>query len=336
MRALVLAAALGGAIGSAGWPQANAASFDCRKASKLAELAICEDKALSAADDRLAQLYSRVLGELPPSVKPAFQKTQRSWIAYLPLACSSDGRGAVKDRPQFVQCLKSEYDVRIAALNGQPKTVGAFQTIPIGEFQAMPSSSNDPDFFPTVTHTKSVTIVFGGDDKRAAQLNGWLQTLAGTDKANWNDADTSASFDVALAAVNDVFATATLANYMFGVGAAHPLALSSTRHLILASGKTLTSRDMFQPQTRDRLTDLVWAALKKKLGNDLMIEKKSDLIKMVEDPGHWRFDRDGLTFSFNVYEVAAYVMGPQDVTLAWPLLRDMLTPLGQTIAAAAR
>ena len=329
-RALKLSAIL--VIGSAS--AASAASFDCSKASKPIEKVICADPALSASDEQLGRDYARLLAEVPASLKSVVQKSQRSWLAYVPLTCSSDGRGTIKDKAQFTQCVKSEYEQRIATLSKQPQSLAAFKLITSAEFQAMPSSSTDPDFFPIVTHTKSVSIVYGGIDGDAERLNAWLQSLAASNDAGWNDPETTVSFDVRLASVNAVLASATLSSDLFGVGAAHPLATSSMRHLILATGKPLTSRDMFQSNARNQLTNLIWNELKKKLGGDLMLEKKSDLAKLIEDPARWSFGADGMTWNFNVYEVAAYVMGPQDITLPWPSLRTLLNPIGQSIAAA--
>lgn len=335
MRHFIIAAALAGT--AILLPHAaRAASFDCRKAAKPAEKTICDDKALSDADDTLARDYTRLMGVLLPAQKQALQKSQRSWIAYAPLACSSDGRGTIKDRAQFAQCLKSEYDQRLAMLARQPQSVGPFKVLELGEFQAMPSSSTDPDFFPVVTHVKTVAALYEGDETRAALLNGWLQSLASNDKAGWDDNETSASLTVSLASANGSVATASVTSEMFGVGAAHPLTVFSSPHLVLATGKPLLFRDMFQANARAALIDRAWSALRKKLGNDMMVEKKADLAKPVTDPAHWTFGPDGLTINFNVYEVAAYVMGPQDIVLPWSALHDLLTPLGQSIADAAR
>lgn len=335
MRSWIFAAFVGGAVFTPDLA-AHAASFDCSKAAKPVEKIICAEKDISEADDRLARDYARLLAEIPAALKPALQKSQRSWLTYVPLACSSDGRGSIKDKAQFTQCLKNEYQQRIRTLASQPQKAGPFRTLALDEFQAMPSSSTDPDFFPVVTHVKSVTAVFGGDEANAAALNGWLQKLATADKAGWDDPETSASLTVALTSANAVTATAGITSEIFGVGAAHPLTLFSARHMLVASGKQLTFADMFQPKARGELNNLVWQALRKKLGNDMMIEKKADLAKLVADPNHWTFGPDGLNVNFNVYEVAAYVMGPQDVTIPWSALQNLLTPLGQTIANAAR
>ncbi len=317
-------------------PEARAASFDCSKAAKPHEKIICADPNLSKADEALSQAYSRLMADLPGALKPALQKSQRSWLAYGPLACSHDGRGTIKDNAAFAQCLLAEYDSRLATLKRQPETVGPFRTLAVTEFQAMPSSSTDPEFFPVVTHDKTVTTVFGGSENVANQLNVWLQSLAAREKAGWNDADTTASLTVALAQANSVLASALIRSDIFGVGAAHPLSTTVSAHLVLASGKPLTFKDMFGPAAGPKLVTLSWAQLKKKLGTDMLVSKPADIAKLVTDPGHWRIGPNGLTIAFNVYEVAAYVMGPQEITLPWTALRDELTALGQTVSAATR
>lgn len=315
---------------------ALAASFDCTKASKPSEKLICATPDLSKADIALAREYTRLQDALPASLKPVLQKGQRSWIIYATLNCSSDGRGTISKTTDFSQCLLQEYERRLAALSQQPRQIGPFRVMQADEFQAMPSSSKDPDFFPIVSHVKSVARVYGDNEAQAARVNQWLGGLAANANASWNDPDTSASFSLTLTAANDVFASASVETDVFAVGAAHPLALTKMVHLVMATGKALTWRDMFQPQARAKLTSLAWTALKKKLGPDLMIEKQSELAKLVEDPGHWYFTAQGLRLQFNVYEVAAYVMGPQEITLPWPMLKGSLSTLGETIADAAR
>ena len=315
---------------------AMAASFDCSKAMKPHEKVICADQALSSADETLAKDYARLMAELPAALKPALQKSQRSWIAYAPLACSSDGKGTIKDQSDFAQCLKMQYDNRIRVLAQQPQNIGPFKALALAEFQAMRSSSDDLEFFPVVTHEKSVTSIYGGDEASATQLNQWLQSLASKETAGWNDPEVSASFTLSLEQANTLFASALINQEVFGVGAAHPVTLLSMAHLNRQTGKPLLFRDVFQNNARAKLLALTWTALKKKLGNDRLVEKPAEIAKLVEDPGHWHFGRDGLTIQFNVYEVAAYVMGPQDVLLPWSVLQPLLTPFGQSIPTEIR
>lgn len=314
----------------------HAASFDCAKATKPVEKVICTTPSLSQADETLAQDYRRLMEGLPPALKPILQKGQRSWLAYVPLYCSSDGRGTIGKPADFAQCVTQEYAQRVRSLQNQPARIGPFSVIQADEFQAMPSSSKEPDFFPIVSHTKSVAMVFGGEEQQAARVNEWLQMIATNEKANWNDPDTSASFTLTLMKANTVFASAVANTDIFGVGAAHPLSLSKMHHLFMKTGKPIQWRDVFQPDARAKLTQLAWTALKKKLGSDLMVEKPTGIAKLVEDPGHWQFGAQGLTIQFNVYEVAAYVMGPQEIMVPWSALKDSLSPTGLAIVEAAR
>ena len=128
-----------------------AASFDCSKAMKPHEKVICADQALSSADETLAKDYARLIAELPAALKPALQKSQRSWIAYAPLTCSSDGKGTIKDQSDFTQCLKMQYDNRTRVLAQQPQNIGPFKTVALAEFAGNKNSrSRQFQLLPTV------------------------------------------------------------------------------------------------------------------------------------------------------------------------------------------
>lgn len=82
-----------------------AASFDCSKASSLVEKAICADSELSELDSALARAYK---GALTAAANPAGLKAeQRSWIAS-------------RDQCKDAACLRSAYQMRVAALSPAP------------------------------------------------------------------------------------------------------------------------------------------------------------------------------------------------------------------------
>lgn len=62
----------------AGLSRADAASFDCKKASAAIEDQICRTPKLSALDDELAEVYREALKLV--STPSAFKKTQQKWI----------------------------------------------------------------------------------------------------------------------------------------------------------------------------------------------------------------------------------------------------------------
>lgn len=66
---------------------AAAQSFDCAKATTAAEIAVCDNEQLAAADLELARIYKEVLDQ---SSDPATLKTeQREWIVQRD-ACGGD------------------------------------------------------------------------------------------------------------------------------------------------------------------------------------------------------------------------------------------------------
>ena len=84
---------------------ANAASFDCAKATTLVEKAICGDPQLSARDDALMTAYQHALVEATDANR--LKAEQRAWLKN------------VRNKCQDVTCLFNAYDQRIAALGGK-------------------------------------------------------------------------------------------------------------------------------------------------------------------------------------------------------------------------
>lgn len=58
----------------------HAASFDCGKARKLVEVAICADAQLSDADEKLAAAYRAALAANQNEWKADIVKNQRRWL----------------------------------------------------------------------------------------------------------------------------------------------------------------------------------------------------------------------------------------------------------------
>ncbi len=87
-----------------------AASFDCGKAKKADEIAICADRTLSELDVAMATLYGvRMQIPMLMGARGAAQDEQRAWLADRG-ACGAD-----------VTCLTARYEQRIVDLN---QTIG--------------------------------------------------------------------------------------------------------------------------------------------------------------------------------------------------------------------
>ena len=81
---------------------ANAASFDCAKASTPQEKTICATPSLSALDEKLAQTYKAA--QATAAAPDQLKSEQRAWL--------KDTKGCNTN----VECLERAYNARIAQL----------------------------------------------------------------------------------------------------------------------------------------------------------------------------------------------------------------------------
>ena len=86
-------------------PSAQAASYDCTRATTAAEIAVCDNPDLNRLDEELAMQYRSLLNQLPPRQANRLRDDQRSWLAARD-SCGAD-----------VRCLRARYQERRARLN---------------------------------------------------------------------------------------------------------------------------------------------------------------------------------------------------------------------------
>jgi uncharacterized protein YecT (DUF1311 family) len=86
-------------------------SYDCARAKKELDLAICYSPSVAALDVQLGQVYRAVLQELPPDRKQVLQRQQREWLSRREKVCTI--------YKSWVDCLKDLYTKRIAELKQQ-------------------------------------------------------------------------------------------------------------------------------------------------------------------------------------------------------------------------
>lgn len=86
---------------------AQAQSFNCRYARSADEVAICQSDRLSALDQRMARLYSRVRNSLYGAERRELEARQREWLQQRH-ECGSD-----------IECIADIYQQRIGELQNQ-------------------------------------------------------------------------------------------------------------------------------------------------------------------------------------------------------------------------
>lgn len=110
-------------------------------------------------------------------------------------------------------------------------------------------------------------------------------------------------------------------------GGAHGIYMSSYLNLNLKTLTPIRLTDLFVPDYELPLTDLLW--------NQLMADNNVVTHEELEDMGYtstgeltptenFYLDRNGITFYYNVYDIAPYVMGPVKISLPYDAVRHLL------------
>ncbi|VXC98352.1 conserved exported hypothetical protein [Pseudomonas sp. 8Z] len=112
---------------------AEAASFDCAKASHPIEHAICADAQLSALDERLASTFRRIR-QFSASGDSSLLEEQRAWLRDTRQQCAAG---------DVAGCVRQRYEWRLQELSEQPSEAKAFET---QDFLHLDNASTTYDF----------------------------------------------------------------------------------------------------------------------------------------------------------------------------------------------
>lgn len=111
-------------------------------------------------------------------------------------------------------------------------------------------------------------------------------------------------------------------------GGAHGIYASTFLNMDLNTLRLIHLEDLFVADYSEALTDLLW--------NQLMADQKVATRQELEDMGYtstgdltpienFYLDKDGITFYYNIYEIAPYVMGPVAITLHYDMISHLLS-----------
>lgn len=109
-------------------------------------------------------------------------------------------------------------------------------------------------------------------------------------------------------------------------GGAHGIYMTSFLNLNLDTLLPIRLDDLFVADAQEALTDLLW--------NQLMADHRVATREELEDMGYastgelaptenFYLDDYGITFYYNVYEIAPYVMGPTEIRLPWDMVKHL-------------
>lgn len=111
-------------------------------------------------------------------------------------------------------------------------------------------------------------------------------------------------------------------------GGAHGIYMSSFLNMNLQTLSPIRLDDLFVNDYSEALTDLLW--------NQLMADNKVTSRQELEDMGYvttgnleptenFYLGKEGITFYYNVYDIAPYVMGPVTITLPYEMMQHLLS-----------
>ncbi|MDO4164626.1 MAG: DUF3298 domain-containing protein [Bacteroides sp.] len=117
-------------------------------------------------------------------------------------------------------------------------------------------------------------------------------------------------------------------NYEEYTGGAHGIYMTSYLNMNLRLLRPLHLEDLFVNEYEEALTDLLW--------NQLMAENRVSSRQELEDMGYascgdltptenFYLSPAGITFYYNVYDIAPYAMGPTEISLPWEMVHYLLS-----------
>jgi hypothetical protein len=136
---------------------------------------------------------------------------------------------------------------------------------------------------------------------------------------------------VALAKDDLISIAFTISSY--SAGAAHPNSYTEVVNFDLKNGKLLRLADLFVPGSKylQAISAYCIQELKKQANEQGMSD--DDWIKKGAGPNpanykNWTITKKGLEITFDPYQVAAYAAGPQQVTVPYSTLKEIIKPDG--------
>lgn len=111
-------------------------------------------------------------------------------------------------------------------------------------------------------------------------------------------------------------------------GGAHGIYMTTFLNMDLHTLTPIRLDDLFVEEYREALTDLLW----NQLMADHQVSTRQELEEMgyattgeLEPTDNFYLGKEGITFYYNVYEIAPYVMGPTAITLPYEMMTHLLT-----------
>ncbi|MBK7452889.1 MAG: DUF3298 domain-containing protein [Anaerolineales bacterium] len=223
----------------------------------------------------------------------------------------------------------------LAAPTLPPPTPMLSQTVSI-----QPSPFSEIGNAPVYTITAQIPTLQGSSDTRVTNFNTLIEQIIQDEIAQFKTdvlafasnppIAAGSSFDLQYAVIGqraDIWSI-KLEISVYSDGAAHPNGYSRTLNYDLSNGREITLDELFLSGSNylQTLSDLCKTQLSTRDIGFEMFSAGAD--PLAENYQRWNISDQGLTITFDAYQVAAYAAGPQLVTIPFSELQSMINPQG--------
>jgi len=204
----------------------------------------------------------------------------------------------------------------------------SMQSTPFGESGAAP----------VYTITAQIPNLQGSGDSRVADFNARLNQIVQNEITTFRNGilasavnppiSAGSSLDIKYSVIGqrgDIWSVKFDISF-YADGAAHPGLYSTTITYDLSNGREITLGELFIPNSNylQAVSDYCKAQLSTR---DIGFESNQQgADPLPENYQRWNISNDGLTITFDEYQVAAYAAGPQIVTIPFSALQSVISP----------
>lgn len=298
--------------------EANAASFDCKKATTWLEKTVCANLELSKLDEQLDKAYHDALTSLSPEGQAETKQYQRQWLKQLPIRCQSDGclKDFYKNRIGRLQHILIKFGDRIFRYveSDDSKTDKACGKNPyvikeLGYYQIENPRNENEKFWNTIISQKA------------------HNELKIDDRCTDTEAGANVSFS------NKHVISASIGRSIYAHEAAHPANINYFFCWLLEAKRELRTSDLFNDNlpwpaklvalARQKLKEVEIAA------NETFEIEPSSLARIVTSADRWMILKDGLEINFQEYELGSRYA--PSITIDWKTLDPYLNNKGHSL-----
>jgi uncharacterized protein YecT (DUF1311 family) len=312
---------------------AQAASFECSRASSQRERLICASSELSALDEQLGAAYAAALKILSPAGADLLRGSERDWFDHTDLICglrpAPDQARPIAPSNGFTPtaCLTGATRERLQDIHRTGR-FGPYVIVQVDRYAAQPMSA-PADHGNRHYATRHLGYPQIDAPKRPAELawNRMVSEHPGPNTLTFGD-DTTEEVVACVGLATPTVISLQWIDYEYPYGTAHghwSLEVSNT--VMSPHPRAMLPSDLFVPEWRAHLPDVAVQAIKAETGwTPVDSGTLASLNEIAASPASWFLRTDGLELSLDAYALGCYACSPPSSLVPWTQLRALLSP----------